>query len=425
MLSDIQSYYASLHNSSTAKTCKTNADPPKRDLKGVVSRKKYKKVADRVRPISTTLPEQYRITRNITGNPLADLPELPTHPPEFTPGDRYTQTRHDKMKINPDGFLTPDEEKLGHFVVKAQETAFAWDESEKGEFNTEYFPPIHIPTVPHTPWVHKNIPVPPGIMAEVIRIIKDKIAAGTYELSNSSYRSRWFCVLKKDGLSLRIVHDLQPLNAVTIRDPAVPPMTEQLAESFGGHSCYGSLDLFVSFDQRLVHPDSRDYMTFQSPLGTLRLTRIAMGYTNSPQILHGDTTYILRDEIPHVTMPFVDDIAVKGPRSRYELPGGGYETIPENPGIRRFVWEYFQGLNRVLQRFRYIGGTFNGNKTELCRPTVIIVGHKCTYEGRVVDDSKAQKIRDWPIPRNATDVRAFLGTCGLMRIFIKNFAQHS
>jgi hypothetical protein len=109
----------------------------------------------------------------------------------------------------------------------------------------------------------------------------------------SSYRSRWFCVLKKDGLSLRIVHDLQPLNAVTIRDTAVPPMTEQLAESFGGHACYGSLDLFVSFDQRLVHPDSRDFMTFQSPLGTLRLTRIAMGYTNSPQILHGDTTYIL------------------------------------------------------------------------------------------------------------------------------------
>jgi hypothetical protein len=190
MLSDIQSYYASLHDSSTTKTCKINADPPKHDLKGVVTRKKYKKVTDHIRPISTTLPDQYHITCNITSNPLADLPELPTHPPEFTPGDRYTQARHDKMKINPDGFLTPDEENLSHFVVKAQEAAFAWGESEKGEFNTEYFPPINIPTVPHTLWVHKNILVPPGIMAEVVRIIKDKIAASTYELSNSSYRSR-------------------------------------------------------------------------------------------------------------------------------------------------------------------------------------------------------------------------------------------
>jgi hypothetical protein len=222
-----------------------------------------------------------------------------------------------------------------------------------------------------------------------------------------------------------MVHDLQPLNAITIQAPAVPPMTEQLAESFGGHSCYSSLDLFVLFDQHLVHPDSCDYMMFQSPLCTLRLTHIAMGYTNSPQILHGNTTYILRNEIPHVTIPFVDDIAVKGLQSRYEGPGGGYETILENPGIRRFVWEYFQGLNCVLQRFRYIGGMFNGNKTKLCCPTVIIVGHKCTYNGRVVNDSKAQKIHDWPTPQNATNVCAFLGTCGLMRIFIKDFAQHS
>ena len=383
ILSSLQSYFVKLSSDTKPvhNVFQVNADPPKRDLKGVVVRKKYKKVANRVRPISTALPDKYRIIRNITGDPLADLPTLPTHPPDFTPGTRYTQERHNKYNINPDKFLWTEEEKLGHFLIKAQEAAFAWDESEKGQFNTDYFPPIQIPTIPHTPWVHKNIPILPGILAEVVRIIKDKIAAGTYEPSNSSYRSRWFCVIKKDGLNLHLVHDLQPLNAVTIRDPAVPPMTEQLAKSFGGHSCYGTLDLFVSFDQRLVHPDSHDYMTFQSPLGTLRLTSIAMGYTNSPQIMHGDTTYILRDEIPHVTIPFMDDIPLKGPPTRYKLPDGGYEMIPENNGIRRFVWEYFQGVNRVLQRFRYIGGTFNGKKLELCRPSMVVVGHTCTYEG--------------------------------------------
>jgi hypothetical protein len=329
------------------------------------------------------------------------------------------------MQINPDGFLWPEEEKLGHHIIKTQEDAFAWSESKKGQFNTDYFPPIHIPTVPHEPWIHKNIPIPPGILSEVIGIIKEKISAGTYEPSNSSYRSRWFCVLKKDGKSLRIVHDLQPLNAVTIRDPALPPLTEHLAEAFGGHSCYASFDLFVSFDQRLVHPSSRDYMTFQSPLGTLRLTRIAMGYTNSPQILHGDSTYILRDEIPHLAMPYIDDIPVKGPPTRYELPDGSYETIPENSGIRRFVWEHYHGISRVMQRFRYVGGTFNGKKLELCRPTVIVVGHKCTYEGRVPDESKVQKVRDWPMPKNLTEVRAFLGICGVLRIFIKDYSRHS
>jgi hypothetical protein len=49
-----------------------------------------------------------------------------------------------------------------------------------------------------------------------------KIEAGVYELSNSSYRLRWFWVLKKDGKSLRIVHSLEPLNEVTIAHSELP-----------------------------------------------------------------------------------------------------------------------------------------------------------------------------------------------------------
>ena len=41
------------------------------------------------------------------------------------------------------------------------------------------------------------------------------------EDSNSSYWSRWFCVLKKDGKSLRIVHNLQPTRSA-YRTPLCP-----------------------------------------------------------------------------------------------------------------------------------------------------------------------------------------------------------
>jgi hypothetical protein len=40
------------------------------------------------------------------------------------PGNQYTQGQHHKMKINPDGFLTPDEEKLSHFILQVQQVAF-------------------------------------------------------------------------------------------------------------------------------------------------------------------------------------------------------------------------------------------------------------------------------------------------------------
>ena len=84
----------------------------------------------------------------------------------------------------------------------------------------------------------------------MIQIIKEKTEAGVYKPSNSSYRSRWFCIVKKDGKSLRLLHSLEPLNAITIKDAAVPPHVEPLAESFAGRSIYSLLDLYVSFDQR-------------------------------------------------------------------------------------------------------------------------------------------------------------------------------
>ena len=126
--------------------------------------------------------------------------------------------------------------------------------------------------------------------------------AGVFEPSNSSYRSRWFIVLKKDGTSIRIVQSLEPLNAVTIAHLCVPPFTEQLVEQFAGWSCGAMLDLYVGYDEQALAESSRDLTTFQSPYGALRLTTLPMGWTNSVPIFHDDVTHILLPEVPHLRM---------------------------------------------------------------------------------------------------------------------------
>jgi hypothetical protein len=266
------------------------------------------------------------------------------------------------------------------------------------------------------------MPIPPSIYAQVIKAVRKKIASGVYEPSNSSYRSCWFTVAKKDG-TLRLVHDLQPLNAVTIRDAGVPLFTETLAESCGGRACYGILDLLVGYDHRRLHADSRDLTTFQSPLGTFRITTVPMGWGNLVPIFQADVTYILKDEIPEHTIPFLDDASALGPRSRYERPDGTFETIPENPGIRRFVWEHFATLNRLAQHMKYVGGTWSGTKSKLCCSEVLIVGHLCCYEGRKPNHHYVTKICTWGACEELSDVRAFLGTAGLLCIFIKDYAK--
>ena len=381
----------------------------------------YKKAANRVHPVATSLPEDCRIIRRRPEDPLLSLQPLPTQPMPFAPGIRLTQERLDDLNLNRFNFLWPEELKLAQHVLKVNEKALAWADIERGSFRDEYFPPVKIPTVAHTPWVLKNIPIPTGIMDDVIDIIKKKIAAGVYEPSDASYRSRWFCVRKKNG-SLCIVHDLQPLNAVTIRNAAVPPFVDQFVEGMAARSCYSMLDLFVGYDHRVLDVSSRDLTTFQTPLGAYRCTVLPMGSTNAVAIFHGDVTFLLEPEIPNVAKPFLDDIAIRGPTSRYETPEGGYETIPENAGIRRFVWEHLNDVHRVLHRLGHAGATVSGPKLFLAVPEVIILGHKCTYEGRIPDDSKTAKIRTWPACKNATDVRAFLGTTGTMRIWIRNYS---
>jgi hypothetical protein len=150
-----------------------------------------------------------------------------------------------------------------------------------------------------------------------------------------------------------------------------------------------------------------------------------MGHMNSVQITQGDINYILRDEIPLFTILFIDDVAVKGPVTRYENPDGTYKTIPENSGICRFFWEHLANVNRILQRLKYVGGTFSGKKLKLCVLTIIILGQRCNYEGRVPHKAKTEKIQDWPIPIDVTSVCSFLGTCGLVRIFIEDFTKHA
>jgi len=111
------------------------------------------------------------------------------------------------------------------------EKALVFEDPERSTLREDYFLLYIIPTVPHIPWEFKNIPIPPGICNDIIKLLKDKIAAGVYEPSQLLYRSPWFCVLKKNG-KLRIVHNLQPLNAVTIRDSDVLLVLDEFVKPF-------------------------------------------------------------------------------------------------------------------------------------------------------------------------------------------------
>ena len=384
---------------------------------------KYKSVDKKVRPVPGITPEYTKVLRQFPSDPLANLPTLPTHPPEFVPTIKFTQERMDNLKIEENNEITPEERKLLKFILRTNERSIAFDENERGTFRQDYFSDYKIPYMEHEPWMEKNIPIPPGYRDEILRLLREKIQAGVYEPTQSSYRSKWFCVSKKSG-DLRIVHDLQKLNSVTIRDTGVPPILDEFVEGFAGRSVYSVLDMYWGFYARIMDPKSRDLTAFQTPLGTLRIVSLPMGFTNSPAEFQACMMFILKEEVCNRKAGvFIDDIPVSGPESQYLDESGKPEVLSENPGIRRFIWEHLNDLHRILWRIGEAGGTISGKKMQLCKPEVEILGQTCSPKGRHPSEGTATKVTNWPTPINLTEVRGFLELCGTVRNWIKDFSK--
>ncbi|KAG6823417.1 hypothetical protein H0H92_010288 [Tricholoma furcatifolium] len=103
-----QEIHAFITEENEGKPAESAEKPPSR--KGVQTKKKYKPVAKKTKPVATTVSEEFRVVRKNVGDPLAGMPPLNPNPPPFKPGKRFTQERMEKFVEDHDtGFLTKAE----------------------------------------------------------------------------------------------------------------------------------------------------------------------------------------------------------------------------------------------------------------------------------------------------------------------------
>ncbi len=389
----------------------------------LVSKKKYKPVHRKHRPVPTYMPNpEVQYFREIPTPIPISLPLEPIDYHRLSFGSRVMLERLELMleKIKP-GILSKEEIDLLAFVVVQHESAFAFDYAEKGSFSQEYYPDYEIPTIEHVPWQSKLITIPAAIVDDVRREIISNEALGQFEPTTSSYRSSLFAVAKKPGsvLPVHLVMDLQELNSVTIQDSSLPPNLNEFAESFVGYALYGLYDLFSGFDACWIAKKSRPLLAFHSLAGARQQCTLSQGYTNAVQEFQRRVQHALKRLIEQqIADNFVDDCGVKGPTSRYNN-----EPIPGNPNIRRFVWEYIERLDMFLGALIMAGITASGTKAVLAVLNLRIVGTIVALEGWVLAPSVIQKVLDWPPPSSVSEVRSFLGLAGGERKWIKGFAM--
>jgi hypothetical protein len=149
----------------------------------VLSNRKYKPVGMKIHPVVSYNPDSCPLVFKPLN--IGELPPLLTKPMKLEDLIYTDRIMHERMALIlgkiPSGFLSKVEvELLTHLILKYQD-AFAFEEHERGTFNTKYFPPYEMPTIPHEPWMKKNIWIPLGRMDDIVKLLQEQFNSGKYE----------------------------------------------------------------------------------------------------------------------------------------------------------------------------------------------------------------------------------------------------
>ena len=150
-----------------------------------------------------------------------------------------------------------------------------------------------------------------------------------------------------------------------------------------------------------MDPASSDKAAFVTTSGLYEWTVMPFGLTSSPSTFERLMELILAGLRFETCLIYLDDIIVYGKTFEEEL----------------------KRLEEVFVRFRSSGLKLKPSKCVLFQKRVTNLGHIVSESGIATDPGKIERVCEWPVPENVTEIKSFLGLASYYRRFIPNFAQ--
>jgi hypothetical protein len=212
--------------------------------------------------------------------------------------------------------------------------------------------------------------------------------------------SRWATPLtivpKPDG-SLRLCGDYRStVNASCLADSYPLPTSNEAFFSLAGGKCFSKVDLKQAYNQLKVDDVTAELLTLNTPLGLMRMNRLAYGVNAATGIFQRLMNSILAG-IPGVAC-LLDDVVVCG------------TTLQEHD----------ERLGKVLQRLEDLGLKLNKAKCTFSTKRVTFLGYEIDQTGIHPSKEKIQEISDKPAPTNKRSLKAFLGLYNFYERFLKD-----
>ncbi|KAL9952832.1 hypothetical protein ACROYT_G040145 [Oculina patagonica] len=231
-------------------------------------------------------------------------------------------------------------------------------------------------------------------------VCMEEFEAAASQCKNYSQSTVIVLVAKPDG-SRRFCVDYRALNSETKRDLYPLPRCDDILEGLAGAQWFSQLDLLRGYWQIGVDVDDREKTDFASPGSLYQFCRLRFGLTNAPACFMRALDIVPDGLCWSDCLVYLDDIIVFG----------------------RTLEEHRERLALVLSRLAEAGLKINPKKCQLLSERVIVLGHVVTQDGISTDPEKIRVVKEWPVPSDPRQLKAFLGTAGHYRQFVPNYAQ--
>ncbi len=201
---------------------------------------------------------------------------------------------------------------------------------------------------------------------------------------------------------MRFYIDLCRLNALTIRDAYALPRIDDTLDALQGAEWFSTLDLKSAYWQVEVAEEDRHKTAFTvGPLGFWECNRMPFGLTNAPATFQRLMESCMGDLYLTTCLLYLDDIVV----------------------YSRTYEEHLGRLEAVFQRLQDAGLKLKPGKCKFFQKSIRYLGHVISEEGVATDPDKIATVKEWPVPKSASDLHSFVGFVGFYRRFIKEFSR--
>ena len=338
-------------------------------------------------------------TNSVVISPKSILCEIQPVTVDATVYDKIENETMEKIfeEIHIEANLSHDQRMRLESLLNKHQDIFSKNETDIGHCDKIKH---RIDLTDEVPFKQPHRRIPPSMIDEVRQHLEQLLASGVIRKSKSPWCSNVVLVRKKNG-KLRMCVDYRMLNKRTVKDSYALPRIEEVFDVLHGAKVFSSLDMKSGYHQVELEEEHKERTAFTvGPLGFYEYCKMPFGLSNSPATYQRLMEECLGDYNMKICIIYLDDIIIFG----------------------KDFEEHLERLDLVLTRLKECNLKLSAEKSYLMQERVRFLGHIVSASGVETDPEKCNKVKNWPIPTNADEVRSFVSFAGYYRRYVKDFS---